>query len=126
MLLQDAEIHYDEDSCISCPLGRLFVNDALLKPNGRSLDLDSLFHDLRNGVGPPEHVDNVDLLGHIEKRRVSFFAQPFLDRRIYRDDAIAVRTHVLRDAEAWAHGGIRQADDSDGLSRMKQFRNLFE
>ena len=54
-----------------------------------------LFHHLRHKFRPAEDIDDVDLLRHLAKRRISLLAQRLANQRIHRNDAVSLRLHVF-------------------------------
>jgi len=101
-----AVVHDDIEACRPSPLGRRFVDHAILQPDRGSLDGDGLVDDRPHEFGAPKDVDDVDRLFHIAQGGESAFAQNLVDVRIDRDDAIADPLQVARDAMA-GPAGIR-------------------
>lgn len=89
MLLQNARVHDDEDSCAPRAFGSFGMDDALLHPNPTSTDADGRFDYLRNKFRTPEDVHDVYFLGDVLEPRKGFFAQHFGFVWIHWNDAIA-------------------------------------
>src|ERR1700676_525589 len=61
MFFQNAQIHYDKDSRLPRFLCGFFMNNPLLHPNGRNLQLDSLIHNLLDELWPAKDVHDINL-----------------------------------------------------------------
>src|ERR1051326_5391514 len=86
VFLQDAAIHHHKNSCLARLLCSFLVNHVFLHPDSGDSELDGLVHNLFHKFWATENIDDINLLGHVEQRRVRRLAEAFFDLRIHGND----------------------------------------
>src|SRR5207302_4061773 len=95
-----------------------------LKPERFRPNLDRFISNRRCVFRSPEDVDDVDVFGNVEERRVRLLAQHFLFARVYRDNMIAGALQLLHDAVRGFLGIRGGADHGDGLRTGEERADL--
>src|SRR5580704_7048322 len=100
MFLKDAEVHDHENSRLASLLRRFLVDHAFLHPDRRGFELNGLIDNLFDKLRTAKNIHDIDLLGHLQKRRVGLLTQALLDARVHREDAKSVALQVGGDTMA--------------------------
>ena len=89
---------------------------AVPPPRERMLhDIETLIHHFLDELRPAKDVDDIDLFGNVEQRRVSLLTQALRNVRIHGNDAVSVGLHVSRNAVAGTQRIAGEPDDCDRL-----------
>jgi len=70
VLLENAEIHYHEESSPHGRFGSFVIDNFLLHPDRGNFQLNCLIDNLSNELRAAKDVYDVDLLGNFQQRRV--------------------------------------------------------
>src|SRR5260370_26539416 len=73
VLFENAAVNQDVKSRLPRALGRRLMDDAFLHPYGLRADPDRRLDDLRDVLGTPEDVDDVDLFRNILQAGIALF-----------------------------------------------------
>src|ERR1035437_1937279 len=125
MVLEDTAVHHHYQSGGFRAAGSLFVHHALLHPDDLGAFADGGFDDLRNKLGAPEDIHDIDLLGDGVEIRVTLLAQDFHLVWVHGDDAVARISHVLRHAITGAEPLAGETHNGDGSGGVEDFGNVF-
>src|ERR1700746_463585 len=98
MLLQNALIHHHKNSRLTRPFCRALVDHRLLHPDRGDLKLNCLIHDLTHKLRTPKHIDDINFLGNVKKRRIRLLPQRTVNPGIHGNNFVSLRLHVGRDA----------------------------
>ena len=91
-------VHHDAETGTASPLGCLFVLDTELQPERPSTDARSLVGNLRRVLRTAKHVDDVDLFGNLEQRRIRFLSENLGLVRVDWNHAVARAEELHHDA----------------------------
>jgi 5-(carboxyamino)imidazole ribonucleotide mutase len=100
-------------------LERVAVEDAELEPDRLRADVDRLVGEDPGSLGAAEHVDHIDLEGHLGQRGVAVLAEHVVGLGVDRDDPLAVLLQEPGDAVGGPARVAAEPDDGPGLALLE-------
>src|SRR2546428_10561487 len=88
VLLQDATVHHDRESCLESSSGCFFVYYSFLQPYTSRADSNRFIDVPARLFATTKYVHEIDAVGHVFKSCVSSLAEHFCFVRIDGDDPI--------------------------------------